>query len=194
MSREFNLVNPGNHIMVDLETLGTKPNSLMLTIGAIRFNPWKNDIETDMNEMDTFYRRVSFESYEGLDHVIDDATLEWWGKQDESVRAEAFAEDDRHDIRNVLADFHKWCGGVDAIWANGTGFDLNILEHFSRELKRGVAWNYWQARDARTLYALTPGLQRPQGAAHHALWDCWSQLVGVQASFRALNITKLTSR
>ena len=180
--------------MVDLETLGTKPNSLMLTIGAIRFNPWKNDIETDMNDMDTFYRRVSFESYDGLDHVIDDATLEWWGNQDESIRAEAFAEDDRHDIRNVLADFHKWCGGVDAIWANGTGFDLNILEHFSRELRRGVAWNYWQARDARTLYALVPGLARPQGAAHHALWDCWSQLVGVQAAFRALNITKLTSR
>lgn len=194
MSKEFNLINPGNHIMVDLETLGTKPNSLMLTIGAIRFNPWKNDIDTDMNDMDTFYRRVSFESYEGLDHVIDDATLEWWGKQDESVRAEAFAEDDRHDIRNVLVDFHKWCGGIDAIWANGTGFDLNILEHFSRELKRGVAWNYWQARDARTLYALTPNLERPKGAAHHALWDCWSQLVGVQASFRALNITKLQSR
>ena len=194
MSREFNLINPGNHIMVDLETLGTKPNSLMLTIGAIRFNPWKNDLDTDMNEMDTFYRRVSFESYDGLDHVIDDATLEWWGKQDESIRAEAFAEDDRHDIRNVLADFHKWCGGVDAMWANGTGFDLNILEHFSRALPRGVAWTYWQTRDDRTLYALVPGLDRPQGAAHHALWDCWSQLVGVQAAFRALNITKLTSR
>lgn len=194
MSREFNLINPGNHIMVDLETLGTKPNSLMLTIGAIRFNPWKNDRDTDMNDMDTFYRRVSFESFDGLDHVIDDATLEWWASQAEEIRAEAFAEEDRHDIRDVLADFHKWCGGVDAIWANGTGFDLNILEHFSRELKRGVAWNYWQTRDARTLYALAPGLERPKGAAHHALWDCWSQLVGVQGAFRALNITKLNSR
>ena len=178
MANEMNIRAPGNHIMVDLETLGTKPNSLMLTIGAIRFDPFADD----------------HESFEGLDHVIDDATLEWWGKQDESVRAEAFAEDDRHDIRDVLKDFHKWCGGVDAIWANGTGFDLNILEHFSRELKRGVAWNYWQARDARTLYALVPGLDRPQGAAHHALWDCWSQLVGVQRAFKALGINELRNR
>ena len=71
---------------------------------------------------------------------------------------------------------------------------LNILEHFSRELKRGVAWNYWQARDARTLYALVPGLDRPQGAAHHALWDCWSQLVGVQRAFKALGINELRNR
>jgi len=52
----------------------------------------------------------------------------------------------------------------------------------------------WQARDARTLYALVPGLERPQGAAHHALWDCWSQLVGVQRSFKALGINELTNR
>jgi len=191
----FNFDNPGNHVMVDLETLGTKPNSLMLTIGAVRFNPWADDsVLNGPNKMDSFYRRLSFESFEGTDHVIDDATLEWWSKQSEEVRAEAFAEEDRQPLAEVLRDFHKWCGGVDAIWANGTGFDLNILEHFSRELKRGVAWNYWQARDARTLYALVPGLERPRTAAHHALWDCWSQVVGVQRAFSSLGINELPSR
>ena len=77
MANEMNIRAPGNHIMVDLETLGTKPNSLMLTIGAIRFNPFADDTNNPMETMDTFYRRVSFESFEGLDHVIDDATLEW---------------------------------------------------------------------------------------------------------------------
>ena len=180
---------PGNQVMIDLETLGTKPNSVMLTIGALRFNPWGDDSEKQLTEMDTFYRRVEVESYEGLDHNIDDATLEWWGNQNEKVRAEAFAEDDRHPLSDVLADLYKWCGGLNAIWANGTGFDLNIVEHFSRELIRGVAWNYWQARDARTLYALCPGLERPKGnALHHALWDCWSQAVGVQRVFKQLDI------
>lgn len=190
----MNKANPGNHVMVDLETLGTKPNSVMLTIGAVRFNPWWDDTDRDLDNMDTFYRRVSLEGYEGLDHQIDDATLQWWSQQNDEVREEAFAEDDRHDIRNVLSDFHRWCGGIDAIWANGTGFDLNILEHFSRELKRGVAWKYWQARDARTLYALVPGLERPKGAAHHALWDCWSQIIGVQRAFKTLGIKELINR
>lgn len=190
----MNKSSPGNHVMVDLETLGTKPNSLMLTIGAVRFNPWADDNLNPLEKMDTFYRRVSLESFEGLDHVIDDDTLAWWSQQGDSVREEAFAESDRHNIQDVLADLHRWCGGIDAIWANGTGFDLNILEHFSRELKRGVAWKYWQARDARTLYALVPGLERPKGAAHHALWDCWSQVVGVQRAFKALGINELRNR
>ena len=98
---------PGNQVMIDLETLGTKPNSVMLTIGALRFNPWGDDSEKQLTEMDTFYRRVEVESYEGLDHNIDDATLEWWGNQNEKVRAEAFAEDDRHPLPNVLADLYK---------------------------------------------------------------------------------------
>ncbi len=184
---------PGNHIMVDLETLGTKPNSLLLTIGAVRFDPWANDSDTPVEELDHFYRRVSIESFEGIDHNIDDATLAWWGKQSEEVQAEAFAEEDRHPIDQVLSDFYKWCGGLNAIWANGSGFDLNIIEHFSRELKRGVAWNYWQARDARTLYALVPGLERPKTAKHHALWDCWSQVVGVQRVFQHLGIDEIAS-
>lgn len=186
---------PGNHVMVDLETLGTKPNSLLLTIGAVRFDPWADDSDTPVERLDHFYRRVSIESFEelGLDHNIDDATLEWWGKQDAEVQAEAFAEEDRHPIDEVLRDFYHWCGGLNAIWANGSGFDLNIVEHFSRELKRGVAWSYWQARDARTLYSLVPGLQRPAAAKHHALWDCWSQVVGVQRVFRHLGIDEISS-
>lgn len=191
MKQPLNRSHPGNHIMLDLETLGTKPNSLMLTIGAVRFNPWADDSSTPVEKMDHFYRRVDTASFEGLDHTIDEDTLNWWSRQAEDVRAEAFAEEDRHPVNMVLADFYKWCGGVSAVWANGSGFDLNIIEHFSRELRRGWAWNYWQARDARTLYSLVPGLERPKGAAHHALWDCWSQVIGVQKSFKALGITEI---
>lgn len=187
----LNKNHPGNHVMLDLETLGTKPSSLMLTLGAVRFNPWGDDSGSTLESMDTFYRRVSVDSFEGLDHTIDDDTLAWWGRQTEEVREEAFAEADRHDVRDVLRDFHRWCKGVDAVWANGSGFDLNIIEHFCRELKRGWPWNYWQARDARTLYSLVPDLERPKVAAHHALWDCWSQVVGVQSAFSKLGILEI---
>lgn len=194
MGQVQNRHTPGNHVMVDLESLGTKPNSLMLTIGAVRFNPWNDDSKTNLDNMDTFYRRISIESFEGLDHNIDNDTLDWWNKQSNDVREEAFAEDNRHGIIDALADFHKWNGGLDAIWANGSGFDLNILEHFSRELKRGVAWKYWQVRDARTIYSLAPQIERPKALAHNALWDCWSQVVGLQRVLKHLNINEFVTR
>lgn len=180
-----------NHIMVDLETLGTSPNSVILTIGAIRFNPI-GEISDNLEDSDTFYRRVEIESFANLDlnHQIDDATVEWWSKQEASVQEEAFAEADRFPIDEVLQDFHRWVRTPDAIWGNGYGFDMTILQHFYRELKRGWGWNYWQERDSRTLFALCPDYERPKISKHHALWDCWAQIVAVQECYRRLNLVE----
>ena len=180
--------------MIDLETLGTRPNALMLTIGAIRFDPFADNANTPLDKMDTFYRRVSLESFDTLDHTVDDATLEWWGKQADDVREEAFAEEDRQPIDKVLLDFYRWVGTVDNIWANGSGFDCSIIEHFCREVKQGIPWDYWKVRDARTIYALAPNVERPTGAAHHAVWDCWAQIVRLQRTFKQLGITQLASK
>ncbi len=37
-------MNPANHIMIDLETIGTRPGSAILTIGAVRFDPAANGL------------------------------------------------------------------------------------------------------------------------------------------------------
>ena len=179
-------------IMIDIETLATTPNSVVITLGAIRFDPFADDRESYEDKtilMDTFYRRIDPASFTWPSAEIDDNTLAWWAKQSPEVQFEAFTDDDRHDIGSVMLDFHRWCGGYQNMWANGPVFDIAILEQVCKNLKRGYPWKYWQVRDARTVYSLIEH-ERPNPRLHHAAWDCWSQIVALQSCFRNLNMTQ----
>jgi hypothetical protein len=186
-----------SHIMLDIETLATSPNAVMLTIGAIRFSPFADDRKSYEGKdilMDTFYRRVDPASFDWPEAEIDEGTLEWWSKQADEVKEEAFTEVDRHDIRSVMLDFYKWSNqGFHTVWANGPAFDIVILESINKHIQRGNPWKYWQVKDARTVYGLVEH-ERPDQQLHHALWDCWSQIVAVQSCFRNLNITEMPGR
>lgn len=179
------------HVMVDLETLSTKPNATILTFAAMKFDP-HNDArsaskEKIFNSQYSFYRRIDPESCTNLGGHIDEGTLEWWSKQDDAVKQEAFAEDDRHDIRDVLVDFHHWYKGSEAVWSNGSIFDVMILEYYNSQLSRGNPWKFWEIKDCRTIYGLCDAeLPDLKEDAHHALMDCWKQLVGVQNCYRKL--------
>ena len=177
------------HVMVDLETLSTKPNAVILTFAAMKFNPC-NDARKETKERifkskHSFYRRIDLESCAVLGQAIDDHTIDWWAEQDDIIREEAFAEDDRHSIETVLTDFHKWCFGAKAFWSNGSIFDIMIIEDYNRKLSRGNPWKFWEIRDCRTIYALADP-EMPEASKHHALMDCWRQVVGIQNCYRKL--------
>ena len=72
------------HAMIDLETLGTKPDCVVLTLGAIKFNPYKQT-EPDKG----LYIRLNVDEQTKMGRSVDDGTLEWWGKQDKAIRDEA---------------------------------------------------------------------------------------------------------
>ena len=45
-------------VMVDIETLATGPNAVILTIGALRFDPYGDDRERSVQDMPNFYCRI----------------------------------------------------------------------------------------------------------------------------------------
>ena len=90
--------------MVDLESLSTRPDAVLLTFGAVRFRPTDNDVGKDPFEMEHFYRRIDPESCTKLGLQIDEPTMEWWAKQDDEVKEEAFAPEDRCNIADVLKE------------------------------------------------------------------------------------------
>lgn len=186
------------HVMIDMETLGTYKDAAILTIGAIKFDPTHDDRDKIVNgeiQLPTFYRRIDLDSCTDLGLRIDEATIEWWGKQGDSVLLEAFAEDDRHPIDQVMIDLYRFCQTSRFPWSNGAAFDCAMLEVIYEKLGRRQPWQYWDVRDCRTLYDLggvrlkdvTADLGLDQ--AHHALYDSFCQVIAAQEAYRNLNLT-----
>jgi len=181
------------HLMIDIETLGTTPDALILTVAAQTFDPVGDGYYNQ-----SYYARVDFDSQ--IDRKIEDGTLKWWATQNSMAREEAFSEDDRKPLEQVLDELGKLIWQSSAIWANGPTFDMTILEHAYKSYKKPLPWQYYRVRDARTVYMLKPDsavslnarvtdVNRP--ASHHALDDCCRQIDLLQQTLRQLNIKEV---
>jgi hypothetical protein len=171
-------------IMIDLETLSTSTNASILTIGAVKFDPFNNDI--DNSTCEKFYLKVDLDSCDALGLDVSEDTLEWWSKQSKEAQEEAFSTDNRIHIREAFNQLYKFCWGAKRVWSHGAAFDIVICENVFRKLNKAVPWNFWEVRDTRTLFDLGIDPQRPPVLKHHALEDAWNQAVGVQNVFQRL--------
>lgn len=171
-------------LMIDLETLATSPNSAVLTIGAIRFDPFGNDIEDD--QCDRLYVKVDLDSCDELNLDVNEDTIAWWSQQSKEAQDEAFSTDGRIHIREAMDQLYKFAWGCNRVWSHGASFDTVICENIFRKLNKAVPWKFWQVRDTRTLFDLGLDPKRPPVLKHHALEDAWNQAVGVQNIYRTL--------
>ena len=173
-------------IMLDLETLSTRPDATILTFGACKFDPYT---QTDIDKGIYFSINVDEQTELGL-HV-DDNTVEWWGRQAEDVREEALGDGDRISLEQFTQELNRFIVGANNIWAQGPVFDIVILENLYRQLGKPCPWQFWQIRDSRTLLS-THGDPREKNKAglHNALEDCVSQAQAVQYIFKQCGITE----
>ena len=155
-------------ITLDLESLGTQTHSVILTLGAIKFDPY-----SDTEPGPGIYLRFDVEQQLALGRTIDDSTLAWWGRQTAEVRDEALSDEGRVDLNTALDELSKFLVGAENIWAQGP-----------------VPWWYYQIRDSRTLFGLGWDPRREmQTDAHNALADCYFQSIAVQKVFNKLGVT-----
>ena len=171
-------------IMIDLETLSTSPNAAVLTIGAIKFDPFESEISDPSCEK--FYVKIDIDSCDELQLDVSSDTLEWWSKQSKEAQDEAFSEKNRIHIRDAFNQLYKFCWGAKRVWSHGAAFETVICENIFRKLNKAVPWKFWEIRDTRTLFDLGIDPQRPPVLKHHALEDAWNQAVGVQNVFQRL--------
>ena len=172
--------------MLDLETLSTKPDATVLTFGACKFNPYKQeDIDKGI------YFRINVDEQITLGRDVDDSTVEWWGKQAEDVREEALGDGDRITLEQFTKELNRFIVGAKNIWAQGPVFDIVILENLYRQIGLPCPWQFWQIRDSRTLLS-THGDPREKNKVglHNALEDAVSQAQAVQHVFNACGITE----
>ena len=172
-----------NRIMLDLETLGTKPGSVILAIGAVRFD------ETGILG-ESFYQNVNPESAVEAGLTIDVSTIMWWLQQSDEAR-KGLVAGEAMLLPQALHAFGRWAlapGGVvnshedivqvEELWGNGSDFDNVLLAHAFTAAGLPQPWSHRANRDYRTLRALAPDVpfMKPV-VAHNALEDAKAQAV-----------------
>jgi len=175
------------HATIDLETLSTKPDAVLLTIGAIKFDPFTND-----PPYSEFYYRANVDEQTAIGRHIEEGTLEWWSRQAPEIVEEALSDENRYPVKEILTRLNKYLVGVDKIWCQGPVFDIVILENLYRQLGLHWNWAFYNIRDSRTLFSLMPRDPRKDisFSAHNALEDCRIQSICVQKSLRNLGVTQ----
>ena len=173
--------------MLDLETLATSPDSVILTFGAVKFNPFDPEQDFDTG----LYYRVDVDEQINLGRKVDPGTIEWWGRQNEAVREEALGENDRVSLEYFTSQLNKFVVNAERIWAQGPVFDIVILENLYRQLNKPTPWPYYVIRDSRTLLKALGDTRNPGNMLHNALADCVSQAQAIQKAVKKYNLTTL---
>lgn len=164
-------------VMIDIETMATVPNSLILTIGAIKFD--RREKIKPLPQTVHFYKKIKPMS--GIDKglVFDDSTMVWWQQQPEQIRQEAFSG--QQELDQVLKELSIWLEPHKYIWSQGS-FDINILSHAYNIYNLPIPWKYYAVRDTRTAYDIF-NVKMNKINNHNALQDCYNQIITLQQGF-----------
>jgi hypothetical protein len=172
-------------IMIDIETCGTGPDACVLTIAAQTFNPLERG---EFDQLQSYYCRVDLDSQPN--RRIEQSTIDWWATQPREAQEEAFGENNRIPLKQALEELGRMIWHSKRFWANGPTFDANILEHAYKEHNMALPWQFYNVRDARTVYSLCPSLSK-YPASHHALEDCRRQIYLLWDTLESLKIKEL---
>ena len=175
-------------VMVDLETLGTTADAVIVSMGAVAFNLETGTVALG-DERATFYTVLDIES-QPRRHISGD-TLAWWMHQSDDAR---MVFDRKNPVqhhfpaRTALGALEAWVRQIVLVanaqakdlrvWSNGADFDLPIILHACRTFNVTPPWPAYAGRCYRTFKNL-PGaravVMQRTGTHHNALDDAIDQ-------------------
>lgn len=188
-------------LMVDIETLGTRADSVVLSIGLVKFNI------DELGAIDIIDKKElilpSKAQIEVLKRHVQVSTIKWW--MDRSTRVQAIFEhvvekdterqvSDYGKLINALTEFHKIIHDdeIDFIWYKG--FDMGVLTHLMSSCEMDLSrYNFRKEMDFRTIENLVKNNQYYQKAkkevtiTHNAVEDCLAQIKLLAAAFYILS-------
>ncbi len=181
-------------LMVDIETVSTKKNAKILSIGYCLFNIKTGEIGPKAD----IFVECTHPSY----HTCP-RTLKWWESQPKEAQALVFANHNTVPIKDGLQKLTDVLVNETTgtqrngcrVWGNGPTFDLTILSNaYEVEGLSGQPWSYGNERDVRTIVDLgrelmgfDPKKDMPfEGVKHAASDDSAHQAKYVSAIYRKL--------
>lgn len=169
------------HIMLDIETLGTRPGAVVLSVACVRFADEASCAVT-----------LSVPDQTALGLEIDPQTHAWWGTQPPEAWAAATANP--QPLSAALAYLSSWLDWAEPdafarlIWCHGATFDAPILGEVYRRSGREAPWKFWNIQCTRTLYNLASVDPKAYSVPppHVALNDALGQVRAANAALGVL--------
>jgi hypothetical protein len=174
-------------VMIDLETGDTTPSSVILSIGACRFDQYSDDMDDS-----AFYAVVDIQGQIDLGRTFSADTLRFWMQQPAAAK-EIWFDKEAVPLEDALLGLKEWIDPRRDTrpWSMGAGFDLPILEHAYRSFGVEPPWLFWKAccmrhhknlPNAKIVYDNVPRM----GVHHNAMDDAIHQARAAQAINKAL--------
>lgn len=170
------------HLMLDIETLGQGPYSVVLSVGAVAFD--KDKIISHKE----WFLNVEEQIRQG--RRIDYDTVKWWMKQSDEARQifqTTMISSLIYFCKELTTFFDFNCGPDGRIWGNGASFDIPIIETlYLKTMNDTLPWKFWHHRCYRTVKAQF-GIEKGvvfEGVKHGALSDSMHQAKCLQKLFQ----------
>ena len=175
------------YFMIDLETMGIRPTSAILSVGVVYF-------DRD-NILDTFYSNVNLADCMSHGLTTDKSTMDWWNRPDLAEARKAWDTPEAPTLRDAMTGLCKFISGHAFIaevcpWGNGADFDQPIIGNAFYALDADLPWKFYNSHCFRTLKNLYPPAFKPRSGTHHnALDDAISQVKQLHEIIRTHKLT-----
>lgn len=178
-----------SEIMLDLETLDTRPGAVILSIGAVLFDPQSEELGAELHTV------ISRPHSEALGLTVSADTEAWWAKQSEQAKEtlrmasspEAVEPRVACEQFNTLVKMAAGGASKARIWGNGSDFDNVLLIALFEAAGVKPAWRYYNHRCFRTLKSLRQIELVREGTYHNALDDAKTQALHAVKIFKELS-------
>ena len=169
---------PVLHLMIDFETLGLRPNSVILSAGVcsvpaslVPEAQWYGEFDALEQEGDPYNR------------VTDPNTLSWWMTQGNIPQGEMPLQEGIISLQAHIANLAQQY--KIELWANGTDFDIPLFYNALDQQNCPAPFKYDAVRDYRTMRKAFWEVPSPpfQGKKHHALHDAKNQAAHLNLIF-----------
>lgn len=180
------------HVMLDLETWSIKKTAMIISIGAVKFDP------TGYSVIERFHVGIDPEMSPALVEKfdIDPSTIKWWMDPKQDRPRARWLEMEKLDLATALFGFAEWFGNDPdvLVWGNASTFDNVVLRNAYEALYMDCPWGFRSDRCYRTLKNMAQHVPLPvpaenmEGQAHDALFDATLQALHLQDLLRHIEI------
>lgn len=142
--------------LFDIETLGKKSDSVILSMACLYFVPEKHPSFNELKENVFFVKFDAKDQSQRLKRTVQRDTIDWWNKQCTFVKKRSFIPNIEIDVNLEygLMLLKKWTSGYsnskkEWVWARGS-LDQMVLQDAEDSLGIESCFPYNNWRDVRT--------------------------------------------